>query len=37
MLQMFHLNILKVDRDVVQRRWLMDSGLPQPPVAAVGV
>jgi hypothetical protein len=36
MLQMFYLDVSKIDRDVIQRRWLMDSGLLQPPVAAAG-
>jgi len=38
MLQMFHLDVSKVDRGVARRgRWLADSGLLQPPVAAAGV
>jgi hypothetical protein len=30
MLQIFHLDVLKVDRNVARHRWLVDSGLPQP-------
>jgi TRAP-type C4-dicarboxylate transport system permease small subunit len=35
-LQMFHRNVSKVDRDVACHLWLAESGLPQPPVAAAG-
>jgi hypothetical protein len=34
MLKIFHLDVSKVDQAVAQRdRWLVDNGLPQPPVA----
>jgi hypothetical protein len=33
---MFHPNVSIVDRNVARRRWLTDSGLPQPLVAATG-
>jgi hypothetical protein len=36
MLKMFYLDVLKINRDIVQRRWLMDSGLLQPSIAAAG-
>jgi hypothetical protein len=38
MLQMFHLDVLKVDRGVARcGRWLVDSSVPQPPVVAVAM
>jgi hypothetical protein len=36
MLQIFYLDISKVDWDVTRCWWLTDSDLPQPPFAAAG-